>query len=68
MASSQEIILVTGVTQHKSHRRIEECVAKGEAITADTSAAGIIKLADDARKKTHSGKFFDAVSATKLPW
>lgn len=47
---------------------IEERVAKGEAITADTSAAGIIKLADDARRETHSGKFFDAVSATELPW
>lgn len=47
---------------------IEERVAKGEAITAETSAAGIIKLADDARRETHSGKFFDAVSATELPW
>ncbi|KAF3021950.1 hypothetical protein E8E14_009461 [Neopestalotiopsis sp. 37M] len=47
---------------------LAERVAKGEAISPETSAQGIVKLADDARRESHSGKFFDAVSGSELPW
>uniref|UniRef100_A0A0K3CE00 BY PROTMAP: gi/342320899/gb/EGU12837.1/ Proteophosphoglycan ppg4 [Rhodotorula glutinis ATCC 204091] n=1 Tax=Rhodotorula toruloides TaxID=5286 RepID=A0A0K3CE00_RHOTO len=36
-------------------------------ITPEESAAGLVKLFDEAKKETHSGKFFN-VDGTFLPW
>ncbi|BGP23746.1 hypothetical protein Rt10032_c05g2529 [Rhodotorula toruloides] len=38
-----------------------------EVITPEESAAGLVKLFDEAKKKTHSGKFFN-VDGAILPW
>ncbi|ETS83234.1 hypothetical protein PFICI_05110 [Pestalotiopsis fici W106-1] len=48
--------------------KVTDRLAKGEAITAEESARGIIKIADEAKRDTHSGKFLDAVSGSELPW
>ncbi|KAK9422375.1 putative NAD(P)-binding protein [Seiridium unicorne] len=42
--------------------------AESGAISPEQSARAILKLADDAKVETHSGKFFDAQSGSELPW
>jgi norsolorinic acid ketoreductase len=47
---------------------IVKAVEDGSAITPEQSAAAILKLADEAKNETHSGKFFHAPAGTELPW
>lgn len=49
-------------------RDINETVSSGTAITAEESAQKILKLADEARPETHSGKFFNVQSWEEIPW
>ncbi|PWN91057.1 toxin biosynthesis ketoreductase [Acaromyces ingoldii] len=48
--------------------KIEDALSEGAAITVEQSAAGIIKLANEAAVDTHSGKFFKAQDGSELPW
>lgn len=47
---------------------VSKALAEGRAILPDASARAILKLADEAKINTHSGRFFDAPSGQELPW
>ena len=41
---------------------------KEAPVSIEQSAAGIIKLLDESTRATHSGRFWDAVDGSELPW
>ena len=59
----------TGWVQTEMGNAAATAVGKKEApVTLEQSVAGLLKLVDESTRATHSGKFWNAVDGTEVPW
>ena len=63
------VLCCSGWVQTEMGNAVAVASGKTEApVTVEQSVAGIVRLLDESTRATHSGKFWNAIDGSEVPW